>query len=70
MAAASVVVLIDGAALTVMVSDLVAATPSASVSLTVNVEVVAAAPTVPEMTPVEALMVRPLGRVPVEMLHA
>ena len=67
---ASVVVLIDGAALTVMVSDLVAATPSASVSLTVNVEVVAAAPTVPEMTPVEALMVRPLGRVPVEMLHA
>ena len=29
----------------------------------------AEAPTVPEMTPVEALIVRPVGRVPVEMLH-
>ena len=69
MAPGRVVVVMVGAALTVTVSDLVAATPSASASLTVKVCVVAPAPTVPEMTPVEALMVRPLGKEPVEMLH-
>ena len=70
MAVARLAVVIDGAALTVMDSDLVAATPSASVTLTVKVWLVAAAPTVPEMTPLEELMVRPVGRDPAEMLHA
>jgi len=57
----------DGAALTVRVSDLVAATPLASVTRTVKVWEVAVAPTFPLMMPVEAPMVRPLGKVPDEI---
>ena len=69
MAPGRVVVVMDGAALTVTVSDLVAVTESASVRSTVKVCVVAEALTFPEMTPVVALMVRPLGRTPLGMLQ-
>jgi len=63
----SVVVLIDGATFTVMVSDLVAEAPFTSVTFTVKVWEVAPAPTVPPMVPLEAPMVRPLGSVPDEI---
>ena len=53
MAVARLAVVIDGAPLTVMVSDWVSETPLVSVTWTVKVCDVAAAPTVPEMTPVE-----------------
>ena len=51
------------------VSDWVSETPLVSVTWTVKVWLVAVAPTVPEMTPVEALIERPLGSVPAEMLQ-
>ena len=58
----------DGAALTVMLSDFVAATLLLSVTLTVKVWLVAEPPTVPEMTP-PLLRLRPLGSDPLEMLQ-
>ncbi len=63
------VVVTLGTVFTVMVSDFVAVTPSASVSFTVKVSLTALAPTVPEITP-EELKVRPLGRMPVVTLQA
>ena len=59
------VVVMATAAFTVIVSDLVALTPSASVRVTVKVWLVAVAPTVPVIAPVEAFSVSPLGRDPV-----
>ena len=53
----------------VIVNDWVAATALASVIETVKVDVVAAEPMVPEMTPVVGLRVRPVGRAPEEIDH-
>ena len=66
---ARLAVVMEGAPLTVMLSDWVSETPLVSVTWTVKVWLVAAAPTVPEMTPVEELIERPLGSVPAEMLQ-
>ena len=54
---------------TVIVSDFVPDTPLASVAATVKVCEVALAPTVPEMTPVLATRLRPVGNVPPVMLQ-
>jgi hypothetical protein len=62
-------VVTSGDALTVMVSDFVAVTAFVSINVTVNVCVVADAPTVPLMTPVDEARVRPLGRDPVVTDH-
>jgi hypothetical protein len=67
-ALASDVVVIRGAALTVIESDWVAVTPSASVTLTTNVCVEALLETVPLMVPDE-LRVSPLGNDPDESDH-
>jgi hypothetical protein len=63
------VVVILGTTFTVIESDFVAETPSASVIVTENVALVADEPTAPEIAPVEALSVRPLGRLPDARLH-
>jgi hypothetical protein len=51
------------------VSDFVAVTLSASVTMTVKVCVVAVEPTVPLMTPNAGSNVRPVGNVPDEIDH-
>jgi hypothetical protein len=66
-ALAAVVVVMLGAAATVMVSTWVSETPSASVAWTVKVSLTAAEPTVPLIVPVELLIVRPVGRMPLEI---
>jgi hypothetical protein len=66
-AAASEVVVIDGRAFTVRVRTCVSVTPLASVIDTVKVCVVAEAPIVPLMTPVEGARVRPVGKAPLEI---
>jgi hypothetical protein len=60
-----VVVVIEGAAFTVIVSEVVVEVPSASATLTVNVDVTAPPPTVPLMTPVPGTIASPDGRDPV-----
>jgi hypothetical protein len=60
-------VVTDGAAFTVMVSDFVPEMPWASCTLTVKVSLTAAEPTVPLIVPVELLIVRPVGRMPLEI---
>jgi hypothetical protein len=57
----------DGAATTVMVSDFVPEIPWVSCTLTVKVSLTAPAPTVPLIVPVELLIVRPVGRMPLEI---
>jgi hypothetical protein len=63
-AAARVVVETVGGAFTVIVSDLVAATPSASVKATVKVWEVADAPTGPLIVPEVVLRLKPVGKEP------
>ena len=69
-AAGSDVVVILGAALTLMVRDCVSLTPFASVTSTVKVWVVAEAPTEPLIVPVDGLIERPVGSEPEEIDHA
>jgi hypothetical protein len=59
---------IVGLRLTVRVKECVAVTPLASVKVPVKVWEVAVELTLPEITPVDGLSVRPVGRLPV-MLH-
>jgi hypothetical protein len=66
-APASEVVATAGTAATVMVRDWVSETPCASVAWTVKVSLTAADPTVPLIVPVELLIVRPVGRMPLEI---
>jgi hypothetical protein len=68
-AVAAVVVVMLGTEFTVMVSDFVAVTLSASVTMTVKVCVVAVEPTVPLMTPDAGFSVSPVGSVPDEIDH-
>jgi hypothetical protein len=61
---AAVVVVMFGTTFTVIERDFVAATPSASVTLTVKVSLTAEEPTVPLMTPDKGLRLNPAGSVP------
>jgi hypothetical protein len=68
-AVANEVVVTDGGTFTVMVSDLVPATRLASVATAVKVCDVAVAPTVPEITPVFAVKLSPVGSEPLLRLQ-
>ena len=69
MAAGSDVVVTVGGTFTVIVSDFVPDTPLASVAATVKVCEVALAPTVPDITPLLPVKLRPVGKVPPLMLQ-
>jgi hypothetical protein len=62
-------VVTDGTGLTVIVRDSVLDTPAESVTTIVKVPLVALAPTVPAMVPVEEFRLRPEGREPEDMLQ-
>jgi hypothetical protein len=64
-----VVVVTDGGETTVRVSDRVPATPLWSVAATVKVCVLAAPPTLPEITPVLEARLRPAGSDPLVTLQ-